>query len=75
MRFVYRTDVTSASGLRAVELDGALGAAPETTYVVLTIAEDDPPSEDADRFLAYLGGPEAAAILRAAGFEPIVTTT
>lgn len=73
--FVYRTDVTSASGLRAVELAGALGTAPETTYVVLSIAEDDPPSEDADRFLAYLGGPEAAAILRAAGFEPIVRTT
>lgn len=65
--FVYRTDAASTPGLRAIELVDP----PSTTYVALTIAESGVVGGDARRFLDYLGGAAAAAILRDAGFEPI----
>ncbi len=67
--FVYRTDVASSPRLRAVGLPDA----PSTTYVAVTVADREPPTDEAGRFLDFLTGPVAAAILRDAGFEPIAS--
>ena len=67
--FVYRTDVASSPRLRAVGLPDE----PSTTYVVVTVADREPPTDEAGRFLDFLTGPVAAAILRDARFEPIAS--
>ena len=66
---VYRTDLAVTT--RAVEaLVVPIGAGPHIVYVAALVARG-PNTEGAARFLEFLQGAEAAAVLDAAGFLPL----
>ena len=66
--FVYRTDLSAARGVRALELPEAV---PSNQYVAVLVVDRRVGDIDhAAAFLDFLGGEQATALLRAAGFLP-----